>query len=200
MGRPRAQGRGRLLRQAPDGVCGQRSTGLWAMMDSLVLSGSRVLVTGAAGFIGSHLVERLLSEGAQVVGVDSFEDYYPRALKEANLTGALADPRYTFVEADVHTLATEAGERRRDQARGAGPRLQPRLSSGRPGRGAGELGSELPRLRGEQRARHPARARGVPRVRGREGRLCQFVVRVRRQPYAAPARETPSAGRSRPTE
>jgi nucleoside-diphosphate-sugar epimerase len=76
-------------------------------MDSLGLSGSRVLVTGAAGFIGSHLAERLLEEGALVVGVDSFEDYYPRALKESNLAVALADPRYTFVEAGLHALATE---------------------------------------------------------------------------------------------
>jgi nucleoside-diphosphate-sugar epimerase len=79
------------------------------MMDSSSLSGARVLVTGAAGFIGSHLVERLLSEGASVVGLDSFEDYYPRKLKEANLAVALADPRYAFVEADIHTLAAEAG-------------------------------------------------------------------------------------------
>jgi UDP-glucose 4-epimerase len=72
------------------------------------LAGSRVLVTGAAGFIGSHLVERLLREGARVVGVDSFEDYYPRALKEANLAVARADPRFTLVEAGLHTLAAEA--------------------------------------------------------------------------------------------
>jgi len=78
-------------------------------MDALDLSGARVLVTGAAGFIGSHLVERLLREGAHVVGVDSFEDYYPRALKEANLAVALANRRYTFMEADVHTLATLTG-------------------------------------------------------------------------------------------
>ena len=38
----------------------------------------RVVVTGAAGFIGSHLVDRLLADGCAVVGVDSFEDYYPR--------------------------------------------------------------------------------------------------------------------------
>jgi UDP-glucose 4-epimerase len=80
------------------------------MIDSSGLSGSRVLVTGAAGFIGSHLVERLLDEGASVVGVDSFEDYYPRELKEANLAVALADPRYAFVEAGIHTLAAETGD------------------------------------------------------------------------------------------
>ena len=137
-------------------------------MDALDLTGSRVLVTGAAGFIGSHLVERLLHEGAQVVGVDSFEDYYPRALKEANLTVARADPRYTFVEANVHTLATQTGDdgstRLEELVRTASC-----LSPGGPGRGARKLGSELPRLRGEQRHGYPTRPRGVPRVlRSRE--------------------------------
>ena len=49
-----------------------------------------VVVTGAAGFIGSHLVDRLLAAGQAVVGIDSFTDYYDPALKEANLEGALA--------------------------------------------------------------------------------------------------------------
>jgi UDP-glucose 4-epimerase len=79
------------------------------MMGSPGLAGARVLVTGAAGFIGSHLVDRLLDEGAVVVGVDSFEDYYPRPLKEGNVAAALTHPRYTFVEAGLHALATEAG-------------------------------------------------------------------------------------------
>ena len=47
-----------------------------------------VLVTGAAGFIGSHVVERLLADGKTVRGVDAFTDYYPRALKEENLRAA----------------------------------------------------------------------------------------------------------------
>jgi len=47
-----------------------------------------IVVTGCAGFIGSHLADRLLADGHAVVGIDSFEDYYPRALKEANLVQA----------------------------------------------------------------------------------------------------------------
>ncbi len=45
----------------------------------------KALVTGVAGFIGSHLAGALLDRGATVVGVDCFTDYYPRPLKEANL-------------------------------------------------------------------------------------------------------------------
>ena len=58
----------------------------------------RALVTGAAGFIGSHLVEQLLADGADVVGIDCFSDYYARELKEANLATARRHERFTFVE------------------------------------------------------------------------------------------------------
>lgn len=63
----------------------------------------RVLVTGCAGFIGSHLCERLLAQGHEVVGIDRFSDYYPRSLKEANLRRARADWRFSLHEVDLAT-------------------------------------------------------------------------------------------------
>lgn len=63
----------------------------------------RVLVTGAAGFIGSHVAERCLSDGHEVVAVDSFHPYYARALKERNLAAIRAHGKATFVEADLAT-------------------------------------------------------------------------------------------------
>ncbi|MEE8298095.1 MAG: GDP-mannose 4,6-dehydratase [Thermodesulfobacteriota bacterium] len=61
----------------------------------------RVLVTGVSGFIGSSLSEKLLDEGFQVIGVDSFFDYYPRKIKENNLYNLLKQPDFEFVESDI---------------------------------------------------------------------------------------------------
>lgn len=61
----------------------------------------RVVVTGAAGFIGSHLCEQLLVEGHQVVGIDAFVDYYPRPAKEANLAGLHGRAGFEFHELDL---------------------------------------------------------------------------------------------------
>jgi nucleoside-diphosphate-sugar epimerase len=61
----------------------------------------RCLVTGVAGFIGSHLAERLLQEGYEVVGIDCFTDYYAREAKKANLAGLSGQPHFHFAEMDL---------------------------------------------------------------------------------------------------
>lgn len=61
----------------------------------------KTLVTGCAGFIGSHLSEALLSLGHQVTGIDCFTDYYPRAIKESNLARLRDSSAFTLVESDL---------------------------------------------------------------------------------------------------
>lgn len=63
----------------------------------------RCLVTGAAGFIGSHLCEWLLGKGYLVTGVDAFIPYYARSLKEGYIAPSLASPNFTFYERDLRT-------------------------------------------------------------------------------------------------
>ena len=60
----------------------------------------KILVTGGAGFIGSHVCEHLLARGHAVTALDTFDPYYSPALKRANLSQALAHPRFTLVEGD----------------------------------------------------------------------------------------------------
>src|SRR2546430_7209961 len=62
---------------------------------------TRVVVTGAAGFIGSHLCERLLADGHEVVGIDSFSDYCERDRKDENLRRARAHQAFTLETADL---------------------------------------------------------------------------------------------------
>jgi UDP-glucose 4-epimerase len=64
----------------------------------------KAIVTGAAGFIGSQLVERLLAERHEVVGIDAFIDFYPRVDKERNLVAARAHDAYRFVEGRIQDL------------------------------------------------------------------------------------------------
>lgn len=68
----------------------------------------KALVTGAAGFIGSHLAGRLLDRGAAVVGLDCFTDYYPRALKERNVETLRGRQGFAFVEARLQDVDLDA--------------------------------------------------------------------------------------------
>jgi len=69
----------------------------------------KTLVTGGAGFIGSHLCESLLRDGHEVVALDSFDDYYDPAVKRRNIATALHHPRFRLAEADIRD---EVGVRR----------------------------------------------------------------------------------------
>jgi UDP-glucuronate 4-epimerase len=65
-----------------------------------------IIVTGAAGFIGSHVTEALLNRGERVVGVDNLNAYYDPALKDARLARLKANPRFDFVKLDISDSRT----------------------------------------------------------------------------------------------
>jgi len=69
----------------------------------------RCLVTGAAGFIGSTLCDRLLESGHDVVGIDSFVPYYARSIKEGNLAQARSSSRFQLIEQDICDVFASAG-------------------------------------------------------------------------------------------
>jgi UDP-glucuronate 4-epimerase len=60
-----------------------------------------ILITGCAGFIGSHLCEELLAQGCHVTGMDNFDPFYPKAVKEQHLSALLDKKGFRFVEADI---------------------------------------------------------------------------------------------------
>ena len=68
---------------------------------------TRYLVTGCAGFIGSHLTDALVQRGHEVIGVDAFTDYYPRPQKESNLEKARGASGLSLVEVDLSEGALE---------------------------------------------------------------------------------------------
>lgn len=67
----------------------------------------RCVVTGAAGFVGSSISDKLLASGHEVLGIDCFVDYYPREMKERNLAAAKQHEKFSFVEADIQTANLE---------------------------------------------------------------------------------------------
>lgn len=64
----------------------------------------RAVITGVAGFVGSSIADRLLSEGHEVIGIDCFIDYYPREMKEKNLQNAKQNKNFKFIEGNLLNL------------------------------------------------------------------------------------------------
>jgi len=64
----------------------------------------KALITGVAGFIGSHLCERLLADGWTVAGVDNFDDFYDPQIKRRNISGCLKNKNFQLIEADIRNV------------------------------------------------------------------------------------------------
>lgn len=80
---------------------GQRDAGGGSSQERLDLAANRVLVTGAAGFIGYHFSKRLLDDGVEVAGLDNLNDYYDPAIKHARLSHLAARRGFTFHQGDL---------------------------------------------------------------------------------------------------
>jgi UDP-glucuronate 4-epimerase len=70
------------------------------------MSGDTILITGGAGFIGSHLAERLLDDGRKVVVLDNFDEFYDPDIKHRNVAGSLRHEAYSLVEGDIRDPET----------------------------------------------------------------------------------------------
>lgn len=66
----------------------------------------KILLTGCAGFIGSHTLDRLLADGHHVIGVDNFDPFYDRALKAANIEQHTDNPSFDLIEGDLAEQTT----------------------------------------------------------------------------------------------
>jgi len=69
-----------------------------------------ILVTGGAGFIGSHIVDSLLADGEEVTVLDNFDSFYDRQVKERNIAGHRTNPRFRLIEADLRDSESLAGQ------------------------------------------------------------------------------------------
>lgn len=65
----------------------------------------KALVTGCAGFIGSNLVDKLLEKGYEVIGIDCYTDYYPKSIKERNISEALKNPNFKLIQEDILNMS-----------------------------------------------------------------------------------------------
>ena len=134
---------------------------------------AHLLVTGGAGFIGSHLTRRLLGRGDRVTVLDDFNDFYDPARKRRNVAPFLGRPDYRLVEGDIRDAERVEGSVRRVG-------VHRRRPPGGAGRGAPQPGGADP-LRGRQLHRHPAPARGGAPPRAGGVRLRLLVVGLRHQ-------------------
>jgi UDP-glucuronate 4-epimerase len=119
---------------------------------------NNILVTGGAGFIGSHLVDRLLAEGRRVTALDNFDPFYARTVKERNIAAHRAHPNYRLVEADIRDL---------DAMRAAVPEgctaiVHLAARAGVRPSIADPIGYQEVNVRGTQNLLEVARERGVP--------------------------------------
>ena len=65
-----------------------------------------ILITGCAGFIGSWVTQKLIASGHNIIGVDNFDPYYPKNIKQNNMSEFLSDERFTFCEADITDISS----------------------------------------------------------------------------------------------
>ena len=154
---------GRTAGQTAGQTAGRKGRGATAPVYALFSphTAMLILLTGAAGFIGSHLAERLCARGDEVVGFDNFDAFYPRAVKERNLAALRREARFSLTEGDVRdpaALERAFGGRRPDVVVHLAALAGVRPSLAEPARYADV------NVTGTQRVVDAARAHDVPRL------------------------------------